>query len=100
MKEKKTLRCICCGKTTIHREMGWWVHKKCLEEIKYYIMLAQHELPTIQMRLLFGNKRLLEAAIMAVINGQTKKIKRIRKDIKKKAWKILQQNYGKPHWIK
>jgi len=100
MKEKKFLRCICCGGLTFHRIKGWWVHKNCLEELKYRLLLAKHELPAIQLRLLFGNPRLLESALLAVVNWQTKKIKRIRKDIKKKAWQILEEKYGKPSWIK
>lgn len=100
MKEKKFLKCICCEGLTRHREHGYWVHKNCMKELEYRVMLAIHELPNIQKTLLFGTPHLLKAAILALHNGEMKKIKRIRKDIKKKAWKLLEQKYGKASWLK
>jgi len=98
MRENKFLHCICCGGFTLHRFKKWWIHRKCEEEVKYRIMLAKHEIPNIEKEILFGSPKLLESAIVNL--GNSKVVASIRRDIKKKAWQILEQRYGKASWLR
>ena len=93
------MRCICCGKVAIRRVHGFWVHKTCYEEVKYRLMLAKHALPKIGYELLFNSHRLFEAALVAFSSGNQKVIASIRRDVRKKSWKVLESRYGKPSWL-
>lgn len=100
MKEKKLLRCICCGAFTLRRFKGWWIHKHCLEELKERLLLIKHRLPSLQYTVLFGDSELLTRAIHALLSGRPNEMQDIRDEIKGKAWKLLEAEYGKPSWIK
>ena len=83
----------------MHKLEGWWIHKKCEMELNHRLLLIQHELPNIQVKVLFGDKKLLENAIVSFHYGDSEKISEIREQIKKRAWELFEMKYGNPSWM-
>lgn len=94
MKKKKFMRCICCGGFSLHRIKGWWIHQTCEGELKERLLIIKYEMPLIQQQLLLED---LGNAVLVFLSNP-EKIPEYRKELWEKAWKKLEDKYGRPSW--
>jgi len=94
MKEKKFVRCICCGKFTINRHKGWWIHSGCKKELEAFLILWEKERVPLKLEIVDWKK-----AFSLFIN-EPEKIEEYNKELEQKAFALFTRRYGKPTWVK
>ena len=93
MKDRKFLRCICCGGFAFHRFKGWWIHKKCLEELRGFLHLWEVERVPLKLKLINWEK-----AILSFYNNP-EEFREYNDVLEHEAWKAFEEKHGLPSWV-
>jgi hypothetical protein len=88
-------QCVVCKGDTQTQLGGYYCHPECAKWTAQIVQLAEIEIPQISLQILCS-KRCLEASILAAANGDYDKVRTIKKDVEKKAWKIFKEKHPKP----
>jgi len=92
-KDQKFMRCVCCDNIAINRHDGWWIHKKCLEELVRFLRLWRASVFGLKMEVIDWEK-----AILLTVNYDSDKIQAYNRELEGKAYETFVERYGSPSW--